>query len=201
MDIKDKLIVIVGGGKVAYRKIEKLLPFEPRIKVVSSEICENISRLENVEIERRSFRDSDIDGTFAVIGATDDEALNAHISQLCREKNIMVNIVDDPEKCGFIFPALVKENDITVGITTSGKSPLFARFLRRQIEDIFDEQLIETAEILSRYRPIIKDRFNTEKQRKEASESLLELCLIGGKLPTDKEINDLLERIKNSYEN
>lgn len=196
IDIKGKNVVIAGGGKVAYRKIVKLLPFEPEIKVISPEICEKIASLDGIETVQREFRDSDLDNAFAVIGATDDERLNSRISELCRGKNILVNIVDDMEKCGFIFPALVKESDITVGISTSGKSPLFAQHLRRYIDDLLDDRELAIAGILGRYRPVIKDMFGTEKRRKEAAEAILDLCLTGDELPDDEEINDMLGRIK-----
>lgn len=194
MDIKEKLIVVVGGGTVALRKIEKLLPFEPSVKVIAPEICKKISQISHLEIIQRCFQDSDIDGAFAVIGASDNETLNAHIAMLCRERNIPVNIVDDPKKCTFYFPALVKENDITIGISTSGTSPLFAGFLRMMIDDMLDERCLGIAEILSRYRPVIRQMFGTAESRKQAADALLELCLIDDKLPTDEEIMDMLER-------
>lgn len=200
MDIKEKMVVVIGGGTVALRKIEKLLPFETSIRVIAPEICEKISQISNVEKLQRCFRDSDIDGAFAVIGASDDTALNAHIAMLCRERNIPVNIVDDPEKCTFYFPSLVKENDITIGISTSGTSPLFAKFLRKQIEDMLDEFQLGIAEILGRYRPVIRQMFASEQHRKEAAYAILDFCLIDDTWPEDAEINALLERIKAAYE-
>lgn len=194
MDIQDKLIVVVGGGTVALRKVEKLLPFAPSVKVIAPEISKKITQLSGVEVIHRGFADSDIDGAFAVIGASDNEALNAHIAALCREKGIPVNIVDDPEKCTFYFPALVKENDITIGISTSGTSPLFAQFLRLMIDDMLDERYLAIAEILKSYRPVIRQMFDTPERRKQAADALLELCLIGDTLPTDAEIKDMLER-------
>lgn len=200
MDIKGKLIVVVGGGTVALRKIEKLLPFEPSIRVIAPEICEQISQIGNVEKLQRCFQDNDIDGTFAVISATDDDALNAHIAALCKQQSIPVNIVDDPEKCSFLFPALVKENDITIGISTSGTSPLFAWFLRMMIDDMLDERYLGIAEILSRYRPVIKQKFSIEKERKVAAKALLDFCLLDDTLPDDAKIDAMLERIQYAYE-
>ena len=120
IDIKDKKILVVGGGKVALRKVEKLLQFEPKITVVAPFICDEIRKL-GVSIIERKFIDSDIDDIFCAISATDDEVVNGHIFKLCSEKNILVNTVDDKDKCGFIFPALVNKNGITAGITSSGK--------------------------------------------------------------------------------
>ena len=102
IDIENKKILVVGGGTVALRKIEKLMPFSPDITVVAPKICDEIKAL-NVKIIDRKFCDSDLDGAFCVVSATDDESLNGRIFQLCNEKNILVNTVDDKEKCGFIF--------------------------------------------------------------------------------------------------
>lgn len=201
IDIKDKKIIIAGGGTVALRKIEKLLAFEPEITVIAPQIHEKIAQIRGIEIIRRDFADDDLNGAFAAIGATDDEELNSRIAKLCGEKNILVNIVDDPEKCGFLFPALVKYDNVCAGISTEGKSPIFARFMREMIDDMLDEKMLETLKILSRFRPIIKRGFDTEKKRKSASEALLELCLADDELPSDEKISEMLERIGASYEN
>lgn len=195
-DIKNKRCVVVGGGNVALRKVEKLLPFEPEIVVVAPAVCSKLKNISGIEITERNFLDSDIDNAFMVISATNNAKLNAHIFSLCSEKKIPVNTVDDPQKCGFIFPALVHKNDITVGITTSGKSPIYARFLREQTEELLSEHSLEIMEIMGRFRPVIKQKFNTEGKRKNAEEMLLKLCITGEKLPSDDTVNALLEELK-----
>lgn len=196
VDIKNKRCVVVGGGNVALRKVEKLLPFEPDIVVIAPEVCSDLKSINGIEIAEREFRDSDIESAFVVISATDNTQLNAHIFSVCSEKKIPVNTVDDLEKCGFIFPALVHKNHITVGITTSGKSPMYARFLREQTEEMLSERSLETMEIMGRYRPVIKEKFDTEEKRKNAAEAVLKFCLTNDELPSDETINALLEELK-----
>lgn len=195
VDIKNKRCVVVGGGNVALRKVEKLLSFEPEITVIAPTVCSELKNISGIEIAERNFLDSDIDNAFMVISATDNAELNAHIFSLCSEKKIPVNTVDDLEKCGFIFPALVHKNDITVGITTSGKSPIYARFLREQTEEMLSERNLEIMEIMGRYRPVIKGKFDTEEKRKNAAEAVLKLCVTGNELPSDSTINALLEEL------
>ena len=101
IDIADKKILIAGGGNVALRKAQKLLQYGADITVTAPEICAELERLDGVTLIRRGFTDSDADGAFAVIAATDDRALNSHIYELCTRRNILVNTVDDPENCGF----------------------------------------------------------------------------------------------------
>lgn len=97
IDIENKNILVVGGGTVALRKIEKLLPFNPKITVVSPKINKEILKLD-VKIIEHEFIDSDLENAFCVISATDNEQINAHIFELCKAKNILVNTVDDKEK-------------------------------------------------------------------------------------------------------
>ena len=195
IDIADRKILIAGGGNVALRKAQKLLQYGADITVTAPEICAELERLDGVTLIRRGFTDSDADGVFAVIAATDDRALNSHIYELCTRCNILVNTVDDPENCGFYFPALVRKNNVTVGISTGGTSPVFARYLREKTEELLDAKTLAAGDILAKYRPLIKQRFPTEEQRKNAAEAVLEYCTRSGKIPSDSEINELLERL------
>ena len=195
IDISGKKILIVGGGNVALRKAEKLLPFGADITVTAPEICGGFEKLEGVELHRKTFDESDADGAFAVIAATDDRELNSRIFRLCSERGILVNTVDDPENCGFYFPALVRAGNVTCGISTGGTSPIFARYIKERTADVLDEKTIAAGELLARYRPVIRQMYDSEEQRKNAAEKLLERCVGGGELPADDEISELLEKL------
>ena len=195
IDLASKKILIVGGGKVALRKAEKLLSYGADIAAVSPAFCEGFTDLKGVMLYCREFADSDISGAFAVIAATDDNELNAHIYRLCTERNILVNTVDDPENCGFYFPALVQCGNVTAGISTGGKSPIFARYIKEKIEETLDKKMLAAGEILAKYRPVIRQMFDTEEKRKLAAEKLLEYCTDGSVLPSENEINELLESL------
>ena len=177
-DIQGKACLIVGGGTVAARKAEKLLPFQPSITVVAPEICQAIREMDGVQTVKRVFRDEDLTGTFMVIGATDDTALNARISQLCRERRIPVNIVDQPALCSFYVPAIVRKEHITISISTEGESPLFARYLREKLEQELDADTLHIAALLSDCRKRIRTS-STEAGRKQILETLLRHCLDG----------------------
>lgn len=196
IDIDNKSCVVVGGGIVALRKVEKLLPFNPCITVIAPEICDEIAGIDKIRICNRAFEDSDIDNAFMVISATDDKELNSHIFELCKAKNILINTVDDKEKCGFIFPALVKKNNITVGISTSGKSPLYARFMREKIENSIDDNCDKIVDILSSYRIMIKREIKSEENRKIAFERILKLCIDDIKNVDDENILKIIEDLK-----
>ena len=195
IDIENKKILIVGGGNVALRKAEKLVQFGADIVVVAPEICAELERLDGVKLIRRRFENKDICTAFAVIAATNDKQLNARIYALCNDLGILVNTVDDPENCGFYFPALVRKNNVTVGISTGGTSPIFARYLREKTEELLDEKTLAAGDVLAKYRPLIKQRFPTEEQRKNAAKAVLERCTENGVIPTDGEIKELVEAI------
>ncbi len=194
IDIENKSCVVVGGGELALRKLEALLPYNPRLKVVAPEICEQIYCLPKTEIRKKFFEDCDIDGAFAVIAATNDRSLNSRIFRLCTERNILINSVDDIKNCGFIFPALINGKNITVAISTGGKSPLYARILRERIEPLLDDG-DRAVEILSNYRELIKREISLPYNRKLAFEKILEISSRGESVD-EKQILKIIEDLK-----
>lgn len=195
IDIKNKPCIIVGGGRVALRKLEKLSPFGPDITVVAPEICKEILQT-GVKHKLKSFEPCDLNGAFIAISASDDEKLNAEVYDLCRERNILVNTVDDKDKCGFIFPAIASSDGVTAAVSTGGKSPLYAKFLREQIESLIETFGEDTAEILGKYRPLVKAELSGEQDRKKAFENILHLC-VSGNSPDEKKIREIIEELKN----
>ena len=151
---------------------------------MSPKISTEILRL-NVNTINREFADGDLENVFCVISATDDEQVNAHIFDLCSAKNILVNTVDDKEKCGFIFPALVQKNSVTVGITTSGKSPIYAKYLKEQFLNMLENTNSDTAETLWQYREYIKENTADEELRKKVFSALMSMCLCGKNIDVD----------------
>ena len=201
VDIKNKNCLVVGGGKVAFRKIEKLMPFAPKIKVVAPKICNEIVSMANLEIQCRKFVDSDLDDADFVISATDDENLNSHIYGLCNEKSVLVNTVDDKEKCSFIFPALINKDDITAAVTTGGKSPLAASYIRKEIDRIIDNRLLETVELLGDMREHIKSIIKTEEERKAFYQWLFDKSLRNENNCNTQNAEILVKEFKEQNEN
>ena len=193
VDVENQNCLVVGGGVVALRKIEKLLPFNPNITVVSPKVHKEILSIENINIIKRKFDFNDLKEKSFVITATDDKVLNKEIYNFCKENNIPVNTVDDKDNCSFIFPALARNNGVTVAISTSGKSPLYAKYLRKKIENLIQdsESIVDN---LSKYREKIKNEISLEENRKVAFEKLLEYSLSNESITddlVDKIIKDL----------
>ncbi|MCC8042333.1 MAG: bifunctional precorrin-2 dehydrogenase/sirohydrochlorin ferrochelatase [Oscillospiraceae bacterium] len=196
-DITDKLCLVVGGGRVALRKIQRIKPFGARITVVSPLICAEIREIKEVEIRERAFIASDLDNVDFVVSATGVKTVGEEIFRLCIEKNTPVNTVDDKEKCTFIFPSLITEGDITLGISTGGKSPLFAKYLKEIIQPLINEDNLALLKILEEKRPLIMQKIQSADMRKAVQERLLEM-LISTDKPNMEAINLMIEEyVKN----
>ena len=191
VDVENQNCLVVGGGVVALRKIEKLLPFNPNITVVSPKVHKEILSIENINIIKRKFDFNDLKEKSFVITATDDKVLNKEIYNSCKENNIPVNTVDDKDNCSFIFPALARNNGVTVAISTSGKSPIYAKYLRKKIENLIQdsESIVDN---LSKYREKIKNEISLEENRKVAFEKLLEYSLSNESI-TDDLVNKIIK--------
>ena len=194
MEIKDQHCLVVGGGIVALRKIEKLLPFGVKITVVSPAFCSEVEEMEGIIRICRKFEQNDINGKLFVIGATDDEDVNGEISALCREKNVPVNIVDDPKKCTFFFPALVKEGEFVAGFSTGGGSPLAAQFIRKKVEDAVPEGFGQVVEVLSSVREQVKAEIHDIRKREKVFKEIFALALEKAGNITEKEMNEIIRK-------
>jgi precorrin-2 dehydrogenase/sirohydrochlorin ferrochelatase len=142
-NIAGKKCVVVGGGEVAERKVTRLLESGAKVFVISPQLTPGLTRLNEKNIIShiaQEYSSEYIYGAALVIGATDDENTNAVISSDARNKGIPVNIVDDPQKCDFILPALMERGDLAIAIGTGGKSPALARHLREELESKYGNE-------------------------------------------------------------
>ena len=142
LDIRGRNCLVVGGGDVGTRKVEMLLKCGASITVVSLDTTKELKRLaedQRITLITRAYRSSDLDNRFLLIGATNDERLNQQLSMDAENRNMLCNIADRPAACNFILPSIIQQGDLVVAISTSGKSPAFAKKLRKDLETQFDE--------------------------------------------------------------
>lgn len=182
--------LVAGGGTVALRKIEKLLPYGPRLTVTAPDITEEIARIPGLILRRRPFRPQDLDGAFFAVAATADRAVNRRISVLCRERGVWVNVVDDPQACTFLFPALVKRGPLSIGISSGGASPSAAVYLKEQIACMLPENLEEILDYLQALRPALKEAVPEESRRAGILSGLFQLCISRPDIPPPQEVLD-----------
>lgn len=197
-DLKDKRCVIVGGGPVACRKIEILLRFEAGIVVVAPEIHSSVIALaenHNIQIFRTPYEGHFIDNAFLVVAATSDEGVNENVYIDAIKRNIPVNVVDDPEKCTFIFPSVIKRGALTIGISTSGVYPALSKRIRKITEDIFSEEYTGILDLLADFRLKVRKSSLEQPEREKLLGSVLDEFYKNGVITADA-LCDILNNIE-----
>ena len=179
VDLTGRRVLVVGGGRVALRKVEKLLPYGAELIVAAPEFRPELETMAGVMLVRRAFAPELLEGAAMVIAAAGDRAVNHQVSGLCRERGIPVNVVDDPAACTFYFPALVKRGALSVGISTGGASPCAAAYIRRQVEDLVSEDFGAILEFLSARRPVVRNAITEEERRAKFFAELFQRGLRG----------------------
>lgn len=182
IDIKDANGLIIGGGKHAFGKIEKLLPYGPKLHVISTEISKAVEEIveENeILIEYRRFQDSDLEPRpdFVII-ACDDMEERKIIAKLCRERHILVNSVDDVENCDFIFPSLIQRGKLSIGVMTGGASPVIGMDLKKQIAELIPDNIEEILEKMEMIRPEMIEKYPDAKERAKIFRAIYKRMII-----------------------
>jgi len=170
LNVENRICLVVGGGKVAERKVHSLLDRGALVRLASPEITEGIKKLVQkgkVEHIRENYQESYLDGAFLVIGATDEEEVNARVSADCMNRGILINVVDDPPRGNFYVPAVVQRGPLQIAVSTDGKSPMLARKIRERLEGIFPAEYEEVVGLIGELREkVIKETPDpAEKER------------------------------------
>ncbi len=180
MDIEGKKGLIVGGGRVALHKLQKLLPYKADLTVTAPRITEELAlsaRENDICVIRRAFEPRDLTGMRFVIAASDNREANAEVGRLCREKGILVNVVDDKDACSFIFPSLVKAGRLNIGISTEGASPEIAAALRSQIAALIPADMEMILVYLDGLRELAREHIRDRDRRAAFLKEMARTCM------------------------
>ena len=200
VDLKDKTVLIAGGGSVALRKLQKLTPYGVSPTVVAPDILPELAAVPGVKLHRRTFRPSDLHPRpVLVIAATNDRKVNRSISMLCKKRHIPVNVADDPALCSFVFPALVQRGEFSAGISTGGASPTAAVYFKERLTELLPENLEELLVWLRSKRQAIKASIPEPERRAAFLRRLFDACIgqtdpFAANSATQSRINDELSR-------
>ncbi|MBB6343063.1 uroporphyrin-III C-methyltransferase/precorrin-2 dehydrogenase/sirohydrochlorin ferrochelatase [Pseudomonas fluvialis] len=167
--LKDRLVLVVGGGEVALRKARLLSDAGARLRVVTPEVRDELRQMVEQgagELHLRGYETRDLQGVCLVIAATDDEPLNAQISEDCKGLGIPVNVVDAPALCSVIFPAIVDRSPLIVAVTSGGDAPVLARLIRAKIETWIPATYGQLAGLAKKFRAQVKSLFPDVQQRR-----------------------------------
>ncbi len=200
IDIKNKEILVIGGGKIAYRKIRTLLEFDVKITVISLDFCKGIVSLfedNKINIIRKAFeiKDLNLKNFFCVISATDNEEINSEVAEECFKRNILVNVADDIEKCNFTFPAIVKRDSLVVGVSTSGNSPTMSSVIKAEIEETIPDYYGKLIEDLGIVRENIGKSIIDEDCRKRILKIVTDLSLERKSIIADEELERIIHDV------
>jgi precorrin-2 dehydrogenase / sirohydrochlorin ferrochelatase len=190
LDVTGRECVVVGGGEVAARKVESLLDAGAHVTVVSPSLSPALAEITTSRLVThiaRSYQRGDIRGCVLAYAATDDFSLHRELAAEARALGIPLNVVDDPELCTFIAPAVVKRGALQIAISTAGASPAFAARLRRSLEAQFGMEYALTLEVLraARHRLRAGEIEPAERMRrlKALADSALPDAIAAGDLP------------------
>ena len=180
LDINGKKCLVVGGGSVGGRKIKTLLECGAIVTVISPAVIQKVQNLADngsIRLKKRPYRTSDInEKTFLVIGATDNDNLNRLIHKDAERFNMLCNIADRPEVCNFILPAIVNRGDLVIAVSTSGKSPAFAKKLRQRLEKEYGDEYAEFLKLMG----AIREKLLSAEHEPEAHKHLFEEVISKG---------------------
>ena len=175
LNLKGRRCLVVGGGEVAANKLQGLLDAEAEATLVAPEATAEIAALaEQGRISRqaREFIPEDLAGCALVIAATDDEQTNRRVAEAATARNIPVNVVDNPQLCGFIMPSVVDRRPVQVAVSTGGASPVLARLLRAKLETLIPAAYGRLATLLRDFRGRVKARIPQATERRRFWEDI-----------------------------
>ncbi|MDG0980278.1 MAG: siroheme synthase CysG [Halieaceae bacterium] len=175
-NVRESSVLLVGAGPVAARKATLLKRASATLYVVAPEICPELQALLTPQDRyfKRKVEASDIEGKQLIVAATSDHEVHIWLAAIAKDRNLPINVVDEPDLCSFIFPAIVDRNPIIIGISSSGTSPVLARLLRKRLEAWLPTNYGVLARFVGSLRERVKAVLATESERRLYYETLVE---------------------------
>jgi precorrin-2 dehydrogenase / sirohydrochlorin ferrochelatase len=182
VDLEGWRCLVVGGGPIATEKVEKLLDHGAAVRLVSPavtpELADRVAAGELAEFHERPYEPSDLDDCFLVIAATNLDAVNRMVWQDAEARGMLCNVVDVPPLCNFIVPSIVRRGELAIAISTGGASPVVAKHIRRQLDELYGPEWESLVAILREVRDELKLRYLDMPSRRDAVERLMETDVV-----------------------
>lgn len=200
LDVNNRSCLVVGGGSVGTRKALMLLRCGAEVTVVSPQATEKLQRLaetKSIFWKNRPYETKDIHDAFLVIGATDDDRLNRQIVQDAQQMRKLCNIVDNPESCNFIVPSVLEKGDLVIAVSTSGKSPAYAKEIKKRLDAHFGEEHAVFLKLMGAVRSRLLRESLPTVAHKPIFEKLIQAGLVdmirrGEKMQIDHKLKEIL---------
>lgn len=168
-DLKQRPVLVVGGGDVAARKVSLLQRAGAEIRIVAQSLSPELEQQRQqgrVLWLGKTFDPQQLDDVFLAIAATDDNALNAAVFAEADKRRVLANVVDDQPRCSFIFPSIIDRSPLVVAVSSSGQAPVLARLLREKLEALLPASLGQMAQVAGRWRGQVKQRLASIGERR-----------------------------------
>lgn len=185
LELNDRRCLVIGGGAVAERKIAGLLKAGAAVTVISPEVTETIAewtKLGSIEVLARHYQAGDLAGYEVAFVAANKSALSAVVSEEAKRCGVWINAADDPAHCDFILPSVLRRGDLTVAVSTGGRSPALSRAIREELETYFSPEYGALAGLAAEVREELRQRSiapDYETWRKALSGDLRRLIVRG----------------------
>jgi precorrin-2 dehydrogenase len=176
LDLERRGCLVVGGGQVGLEKAKGLLDCGATVTVVAPQIEPDLQRLA-VHWRPKHYHAADLDGQFLVVAATSNSSLNRRIFLAAEERSLLCNVVDTPELCSFILPAVYLRDPIALAVSTGGASPALAKRLRDELGGRIRQEHVDLARRLRELRPWVRLHYHSYRERRDFFETLVEESL------------------------
>jgi siroheme synthase-like protein len=177
LDLKDRPVLVVGGGEIAEGKLLQLVDAGAAVRVVSPTLTPTLMAMaSDRRIERREgrFEPKDLDGIYLVISATDDQVVNQQVAQLAGERGLLCNVVDQPALCNFITPSLVTRGRLQISVSSGGASPSLTQRVKREIAALIGDEYDGLLELAAEMRREAKERIPDFDRRRSVLHAFVE---------------------------
>lgn len=175
LDCASKPCLVVGGGRIAARKLAPLIEAGAQVTLVSPQLDARLDPfLDKLTLHHRGFQEEDVEGQWLVIAATDKRAVNQRIAELCHARSIPVNVADASGECSFTMPAVINRDPIRIAVSTEGASPVLSRMLKSRLESYIPAAYGDLAKLVGDFREAVSAAYANERDRRRFWESVLE---------------------------
>lgn len=203
IDIKDKPCIVIGGGNVAERKVISLLDAGAIVSIISPELTPALKKLVNkksIKYYPEIYKHGDLKGFVLAYSATNNPEANKAVFKEAKREGILLNIVDVPELCNFIVPAVIEQGDLLITVSTSGKSPAMAKHIRQMLEKEFGREYAIFLKIMGKVREKVLTKSKDSVKNKKVFEKIIKSPMLkwireGKKKEMNKFLKEILEKI------
>lgn len=177
LKLNNQICTVVGGGRIAARKIDGLLECQATVRVIASSalpVLHQLSQEQKIELRERPYQPDDLQGSLLVVAATNNDRLNNQIAQECAQQRILCNIVDTPDLCDFYYGSVYTCGDLKIAISTNGAAPAFGKKIKAELTERYPDTLLPYIRYLQKMREIAKEKIASTAQRQQILETIVQ---------------------------